>query len=201
MNLNYIFLFFILFYFWTGSSSAHGGWARPGWLLPASVRELFTHACYKHNVIKFVSAQCGWIILQSWRNSPGSRETETWWRTGRLVAFFLCFCFLSLHLCFWFSLLGFFLPVPCSVCVLLSYGLLFFSRLLCIIFVLASVFSFFFFVCSLPVFLWSSPVFLWFVFLGHPLVCVLSPPVPRWRDEDDWWGWCSSLCRSSLCMF
>jgi len=95
----FILLVFIFYFFETWSSLVHkpspvtGPNRRSDWLLPASVRELFTHACHSHNVIKFASVQCGWIILQSWRNLPGSRETETWWRTGRLVAFFLCFCF------------------------------------------------------------------------------------------------------------
>jgi len=47
---------------------------------------------------------------------------KTWWRTGRLVTFFLSF-----HLCSCFSLIGFFLSVPCSACVSFSCGLLFCS--------------------------------------------------------------------------
>jgi len=47
-------------------------------------------------------------------------EMKTWWRTGRLVTFFLCF-----HLCSCFSLIGFFLSVLCSACVSFSCGLLF----------------------------------------------------------------------------
>ena len=74
----FYFLFFCFLYIY------FLGWTQPARPYPQAC---VTHACYSNNVIKFTSIQCGRIILQSWRDLLGSRETETWWRAGRLVLF------------------------------------------------------------------------------------------------------------------
>jgi len=70
INLYYFYscIHILLFFFWAGSSSAHRGWAGPSgparslaqasdpagpiFFLPAGMRELLTHACYKNMIIK-----------------------------------------------------------------------------------------------------------------------------------------------------
>jgi len=90
------------------------------------MRELFTHAVHRGEVNKITSS----LYLHNYKRKgagslPGSRNEDD---DEGVVGYLLsssAFVFLSLHLCSWFSVLGFFLSVPCFVCVSFSYGPLF----------------------------------------------------------------------------